>query len=53
MKTLCVFGQHNYGDPGRGLGYEYTNFIQALKNLGYEVVFFESLNNRNILIMRI
>jgi len=44
VKILCVFGQHNYGDPGRGLGYEYTNFIPALKNLGYEVLFFESLN---------
>ena len=44
MKVLCVFGQHNYGDPGRGLGYEYTNFIPALKSLGHEVLFFESLN---------
>lgn len=44
MKVLCVFGQHNYGDPERGLGYEYANFIPALKNLGHEVVFFESLN---------
>jgi len=44
MKILCVFGQHNYGDPARGVGYEYTNFIPALKNLGHEVVFFESLN---------
>jgi len=44
MKTLCVFGQHNYGDPVRGLGYEYTNFIPALKNLGHEVLFFESLD---------
>jgi len=41
MKILCVFGQHNYGDPARGLGYEYTNFIPALKNLGHEVLFFE------------
>ncbi|MDX8392423.1 MAG: glycosyltransferase [Mariprofundaceae bacterium] len=44
MKILCIFGQHNYGNPERGLGYEYTNFIPALKNLGHEVVFFESLN---------
>jgi len=44
MKILCVFGQYNYGDPERGLGYEYTNFIPALKNLGHEVLFFESLD---------
>ncbi len=44
MKILCLFGQHNYGDPKRGLGYEYTNFIPALKRLGHEVLFFESLN---------
>jgi len=44
VKILCVFGQHNYGDPGRGLGYEYSNFIPALKGLGHDVLFFESLN---------
>ena len=44
MKVLCVFGQHNYGDPSRGQGYEYTNFIPALRNLGHHVLFFETLN---------
>ena len=44
MKILCVFGQYNYGDPQRGLGYEYCNFIPALKELGHDIVFFESLN---------
>jgi len=44
MKILCVFGKHNYGDPSRGEGYEYANFIPALKGLGHEVSFFESLN---------
>jgi spore maturation protein CgeB len=44
MKILCVFGEHNYGDPKRGLGYEYTNFIPAFRRLGHEVVFFESFN---------
>jgi spore maturation protein CgeB len=44
MKILCVFGEYNYGDPTRGQGYEYTNFIPALRRLGHEVVFFESLN---------
>jgi len=42
VKILCVFGQHNYGNPGRGLGYEYANFIPALQNLGHEVSFFDS-----------
>ena len=44
MKILCVFGEHNYGDPTRGQGYEYSNFIPAFRRLGHEVVFFESLN---------
>lgn len=44
MKILCVFGEHNYGDPARGEGYEYANFIPALQRLGHEVVFFESLD---------
>jgi len=44
MKVLCIFGRHNYGNPDRGQGYEYTNFVPALHNLGHEVVFFESLN---------
>ena len=42
MKILCVFGQHNYGDPARGEGVEYTHFLPALKALGHEVFFFES-----------
>jgi len=44
MKILCVFGRHNYGNTKRGLGYEYSNFIPALINLGHEVLFFESLD---------
>jgi len=44
VKVLCVFGEHNYGKPERGLGYEYSNFIPALKNLGHEMLFFESLD---------
>ena len=44
MKILCVFGEHNYGNPSRGQGYEYANFIPALQRLGHEVVFFESLD---------
>lgn len=44
MKILCVFGQYNYGDKARGIGYEYANFLPALRNLGHEVLLFESLN---------
>ena len=44
MRILCVFGEHNYGNPARGQGYEYSNFIPAFRRLGHEVVFFESLN---------
>jgi len=44
LKILCVFGEHNYGDPRRGEGYEYVNFLPALRKLGHDVVFFESYN---------
>lgn len=44
MKILCVLGEHNYGNPARGEGYEYVNFLPALRNLGHQVVFFESFN---------
>lgn len=42
MKILFVCGKHNYGDPQRGIGYEYGNIRPALVTLGHEVVFFES-----------
>jgi spore maturation protein CgeB len=42
MKVLCVFGQYQYGQVGRGEGIEYTSFIPALRNLGHEVRHFES-----------
>jgi len=44
LRILCVFGQHNYGDPTRGEGYEYTHFIPAFRRLGHEVLFLESWN---------
>lgn len=46
MKILCVFGEHQYGDPSRGLGTEYAAFIPALSRLGHEVQHFESWNKR-------
>ncbi len=47
MKLLCVFGQHQYGDPARGEGVEFTSFIPALRRLGHEVRHFESWNRRS------
>ena len=44
MRILCVFGQHNYGDPARGEGYEYSNFLPALNNMGHEVEVFDSFS---------
>lgn len=44
MRILCVFGKHNYGDPARGQGYEYSNFLPALRNLGHEVEVFDSFS---------
>ena len=52
MKVLAVFGQYNYGDPHRGEGYEYANFIPTLKRLGYKVNFFESQNRQNCVFWR-
>jgi len=44
MKILCVFGKHQYGDPSRDIGTEYAAFMPALRNLGHDVVHFESWN---------
>ena len=44
MNILCVFGEHAYGDPARGEGYEYANFLPALRRLGHRVSFFESFS---------
>jgi len=44
VKILCVLGRHNYGNPARGNGYEYAHFLPALRNLGHEVVLFESFD---------
>lgn len=44
MKILCAFGEYNYGKRERGQGYEFSNFLPALRALGHEVVFFETLD---------
>lgn len=42
MNILCVLGRHAYGDPTRGEGYEYVNFLPALRRLGHRITVFES-----------
>jgi spore maturation protein CgeB len=42
VKILCVLGKYNYGDPSRGEGYEFSNFLPALRALGHEVLHFDS-----------
>ncbi len=42
MRVLCVLSQYNYGKHQRGEGYEYVNFIPALRRLGHEVLHFEN-----------
>ncbi|OQW30847.1 MAG: hypothetical protein A4E19_08860 [Nitrospira sp. SG-bin1] len=37
-------GEHAYGDPVRGEGPEFANFIPALRRLEHQVSFFESLS---------
>ncbi len=44
MKILCVLGEHNYGNRARGAGYEYLNFLPALRNMGHTVSHFESFS---------
>ncbi len=42
MKVLCVFSRYNYGNPARGIGYEYASFVPTLERLGHEVHFLET-----------
>jgi spore maturation protein CgeB len=44
LKILCAFGEYNYGKRERGHGYEFSNFLPALKAICHEVVFFETLD---------
>lgn len=41
MKILLVCMLHAYGDPTREYSYEYYNFYQSLKQMGYEVELFD------------
>src|ERR1700674_3896268 len=42
MVVLVVCSRYNYGNPARGDGYEYTNFIPSLEALGHQVIHFDS-----------
>lgn len=44
MKILCVLGRYDYGDPARGAGHEFANFVPSFEALGHEVVIFDSLD---------
>ncbi len=44
MKILCVFGRYAYGDPLRGDGYEYANFLPAFSALGHDTELFDSFD---------
>lgn len=44
MNILCALGRYAYGDPARGEGYEYVNFIPTLQRLGHQVSLFDSLD---------
>lgn len=44
MKILCALGRHDYGDPVRGAGHEFANFIPSFEALGHEVLMFDSLD---------
>jgi spore maturation protein CgeB len=46
VKILGVFGRYAYGDPQRGDGYEYANFLPALAALGHDVELFDSFDRR-------
>lgn len=46
MRILCLFGRHAYGDPVRGEGYEYVNFMPALEALASEIELFDTFDRR-------
>lgn len=46
MKILFAAGEHNYGNPQRGVSYEFANFLPAFRNMGHEIVHFEIWDKR-------
>lgn len=47
MKILVVSMLYAYGDPNRSHSYEYYNFYQVLKNMGFEVELFDYIGELN------
>jgi spore maturation protein CgeB len=43
-KILCIFSKYAFGDSKLGLGPEYNNFYKSIKNIFYNVKFFNSYN---------
>ncbi len=43
MKVLYACMKYDYGDPDRGLGYEYYNFYLTFKKMGLELVEFDCM----------
>jgi len=41
MQALFLVQQYDYGDPQRGLSFEYVNFHPTLADLGYDVTVFD------------
>ena len=41
MKILYVAMKHDYGDPERGFSFEHYNFLDALRNMGHEILYFD------------
>lgn len=41
MNALLLVQQYDYGDPQRGLSFEYINFYPTLIDLGYQVTVFD------------
>lgn len=46
MRVLCLFGRYAYGDPARGEGYEYANFLPALATVAQEIRLFDTFDRR-------
>ena len=49
MKILLACMLHTYGDPKREYSYEYFNFYQSLKQMGYEVELFDYMGEMKAL----
>ncbi len=53
MRTLCLFGRYAYGDPARGEGYEYVNFLPALTRMSSEIRLFDTFDRSSYRISQI